>query len=212
MPEISRLSDGSDWIELDFVERQRTPEFAMRLGIQMHVAGLSLSNTISILERLGVERSRTAVHNWVQKADLQPEGAASPNHVALDETVIRLNDQQYWLYAALNSETNKFLHIWLFSTYKIGLTEIFLSGLREKHDVQTAMFLVDDAQWLKTVLDRHGLDCRYELHGNRNAVERIFREVKRRTSSFSNTFSHVEPTTAESWLQALAVWWNRCQS
>ncbi|MBB6645654.1 IS6 family transposase, partial [Halobellus sp. MBLA0160] len=37
-------------------------------------------------------------------------------------------------------------------------------------------------------------------------------EVKRRTSSFSNTFSHVEPTTAESWLQALAVWWNRCQS
>ncbi|GAB3330487.1 hypothetical protein GCM10027355_36760 [Haloplanus salinarum] len=49
MPKISRLSGGSDWIELDFVERQQTPEFAMRLGIQMHVAGLSLSNTISIL-------------------------------------------------------------------------------------------------------------------------------------------------------------------
>ncbi len=57
MPEISRLSDGSDWVELDFVERQRILEFAMRLGIQMHVAGLSLSDTISILERLGVERS-----------------------------------------------------------------------------------------------------------------------------------------------------------
>jgi len=25
MPEISRLSDGSDWIELDFVERQDQP-------------------------------------------------------------------------------------------------------------------------------------------------------------------------------------------
>jgi putative transposase len=50
MPKISRLSGGSDWIELDFVERQRTPEFAMRLGVQMHVAGLSLSNTISILD------------------------------------------------------------------------------------------------------------------------------------------------------------------
>jgi transposase-like protein len=74
------------------------------------------------------------------------------------------------------------------------------------------VFLVDDAQWLKTALDRHGLDCRYERHGNRNAVERLFREIKRRTSSFSNTFSHVEPTTAESWLQALAVWGNRCQS
>jgi hypothetical protein len=49
MPEITRLSGDSDWIELDFVELQRTPELAMRLGIRMHVAGLSLSNTISIL-------------------------------------------------------------------------------------------------------------------------------------------------------------------
>ena len=212
MPEITRLSDGNDWIELDFVERQRTPEFAMRLGIQMHVAGLSLSNTILILERLGVERSQTAVHNWVQKADLQPEGGASPNHIALDETVIRINDQQYWLYAAIDPETNTFLHIRLFSTYTTGLTEIFLSELREKHDVETAVFLVDDANWLQTALDRHGLDCRYERHVNRNAVELLFRKVKRRTSSFLNTFGHVEPTTAESWLQALAVWWNRCQS
>ncbi|NHX37174.1 IS6 family transposase, partial [Halolamina sp. R1-12] len=35
-----------------------------------------------------------------------------------------------------------------------------------------------------------------------------FREVKRRTSSFSNSFSNVQPTTAETWLQAFAVWWN----
>jgi len=26
---------------------------------------------------------------------------------------------------------------------------------------------------------------------------------------FSNTFSHANPTTVESWLQAFAVWWNR---
>jgi transposase-like protein len=161
---------------------------------------------------LGVERSRTAVHDWVQKADLQPEGGASPNHVALDKTVIRINDQQYWLYAAIDPETNKFLRIRLFSTYTTGLTEIFLSELREKHDVETAVFLVDGAKHLQTAPDRHGLDCRYELHGNRNVVERIFGEIKRRTSLFSNTFSYVETTTAESWLQALAVWWNRCQS
>jgi len=32
--------------------------------------------------------------------------------------------------------------------------------------------------------------------------------MKRRTSSFSNIFSHVDPETAETWLQAFAVWWN----
>jgi putative transposase len=45
-------------------------------------------------------------------------------------------------------------------------------------------------------------------YGNRNAVERVFKEVKRRTSSFGNSFSHAQPTTAETWLQAVAVWWN----
>ena len=35
-------------------------------------------------------------------------------------------------------------------------------------------------------------------------------EIKRLTSSFSNTSSNVEPSTAESWLQVFAVWWNQC--
>jgi putative transposase len=49
MPEINRLSGCTDWIGLDFVERQRTPERAMKLSIQLQLAGLSLSNTVSIL-------------------------------------------------------------------------------------------------------------------------------------------------------------------
>ena len=65
MPEIDRLSRNTEWIDLDFVERQRTPEFAIQVGIQLHLAGLSLSNTKQHLEELGVERSRTAIHDWV---------------------------------------------------------------------------------------------------------------------------------------------------
>ena len=41
-----------------------------------------------------------------------------------------------------------------------------------------------------------------------NAVERIFREVKRRTYLFPNCFRHVEPETAETWLESLARWHN----
>jgi len=208
MPEIARLSGSRDWIDLDFVERERTPERAMKLGIQMHVAGLSLSNTISILDKLGVQRSRKAIHDWVQKADLQPVSGKSPNQIAVDETVIRINDQQFWLYAAANPQTNKILHLRLFSTTTTALTEIFLKELRQKHDVETAVFLVDGAKHLRAALQRAGLRFQTERHGNRNAVERIFREVKRRTSSFSNCFSHVEPKTAENWLQSFARWHN----
>ena len=93
MPEINRLSEPTAWIDLEFVERQRTPEFAIQVGIQLHLAGLSLSNTKQYLERLGVERSRTAIHDWVRKADLQPDSDVSPNQIAVDETVIRVNGQ-----------------------------------------------------------------------------------------------------------------------
>jgi len=208
MPEIARLSGNNDWIDLDFVERERTPERAMKLGIQMHVAGLSLSNTISVLDNLGVQRSRKAVHDWVQKADLQPVSGKSPNQIAVDETVIRINDQQFWLYAAANPQTNEILHLRLFSTTTTALTEIFLKELRQKHDVETAVFLVDSAKHLQAALQRAGLRFQTERHGNRNAIERIFREVKRQTSSFSNCFRHVEPSTAENWLQSFARWHN----
>jgi putative transposase len=35
----------------------------MELGIQLELAGLPLSNTVSVLEELGVERSRKAIHD-----------------------------------------------------------------------------------------------------------------------------------------------------
>ena len=57
----------------------------MKLGIQMHLAGLSLSNTASVLESLGVKRVHSIIHNWVHKADLQPDSGNTPNQVAVDE-------------------------------------------------------------------------------------------------------------------------------
>ncbi|PGF17253.1 IS6 family transposase [Natrinema sp. CBA1119] len=208
MPKIRRLSGDSDWIDLSFVERERTPRQLMELGIRLHLAGLSLSNTVRELEKFGVERSRKAVHDWVHKCNLQPADDEKPNHVALDETVIQLDEHRYWLYTAVDPETNKILHIRLYSTTTTALTEWFLQELTEKHDLGDAVFLVDGAKHLQTALRRAGLRFRYEKHGNRNAVERIFREIKRRTSSFSNYFSHAKPSTAESWLQAFAVWHN----
>jgi transposase-like protein len=209
MPEIDRLSDDSGCFELDFVEREATPEPAMKLGIQLHLVVLSFSNTISIIDRLGVERCRTTVHNWVQKADLQPLDGADPDHVAVDETVIQLDKERFWLYAAVDPDTNRLLHVKLTPTRNQAITEMFLVELREKHLVDDALFLVDSAPWLQAALDRHGLRSQSERHGDRNSVERVFREVKQRTNQFSNCFSHVKAETVENWLQAFAFAWNQ---
>ena len=157
MAEITRLSGCSEWIDLDFVKRERTPRRLMELGIRLHLAGLSLSNTVSELETFGVQRSRKAGHDWIQKADLQPTSNDTPNQVAVDETVIRINDQPYWLYAAANLTTNELLHVRLFSTTTKALTEVFLREFQEKHTVDDALFLVNDAPHLKAALHRAGL-------------------------------------------------------
>src|SRR6056297_991081 len=170
MLENGRLSGSIDQIELGFVEREATPEFLMKLSIQLHLSGLSLSNTVRVCEIFGVQRARSTVHNWVHKADLQPESGKNPDHVAVDETVIQLNDEQYWLYAAVDAETNELLHTSLEPTRNNVIAHSFFSELREKHDVDDAVFLVDDATPLKDACRRHGLDFRYEQHGNRNSV------------------------------------------
>jgi transposase-like protein len=198
-----------DQIQLGFVEREATPRLLMKLSIQLHLAGLSLSNTVSILEVFGVERARSTVHNWVHKADLQPNDGQQPDQVAVDETVIRLNNEQYWLYAAVDPETNELLHTKLEPTRTNVLAHAFVRELREKHAVDDAVFLVDGATPLQTACRRHGLQFRYEKHGDRNSVERVFREVKRRTSSFSNCFSHASPETADEWLRSFAFAWNQ---
>jgi putative transposase len=62
-----------DEIDARFVEREATPQLLMKLSIQLHLADLSLSNTVSILESFGVGRARSTVLNWAYKADLQSD-------------------------------------------------------------------------------------------------------------------------------------------
>ena len=56
MLSFDRPSGDSGCIELEFLEREATPESAMNLGIRLHLAGFSLSDTVSILKKLGVCR------------------------------------------------------------------------------------------------------------------------------------------------------------
>ena len=123
--------------------------------------------------------------------------------------MIRLNDEQYWLYAAVDPDTNELLHKALEPTTNKGIAHAFFAELREKHDVDDAVFLIDGSHSLKDACRHHSLDFRYERHGNRNGVERVFREIKRRTTSFSNCFSNAEVDTADDWLRSFAFAWNQ---
>ena len=50
MPEFDRLNGCIEWIDLSFVERQRTPEWAIHVGIRCHLAGMSTTYTSQFLD------------------------------------------------------------------------------------------------------------------------------------------------------------------
>ena len=57
------------------------------------------------------------------------------------------------------------------------------------------MFLAEGTTPLQTVCRRHGLESRYEKHGDHNSIEHVFCEVKYRTFSFENLFSRAGAET-----------------
>ena len=63
----------------------------------------------------------------------------------IDEPVVRIDDEQYWLYAAVGPDSNEVLHTKLETTRTNAFAEIFLGELREKHAIDNAVFLVDNA-------------------------------------------------------------------
>lgn len=58
MPESSGLDGDSAEIQLGFMMREATPRELMRLSTQLHLHGLSLSDTVRVLENFGAERTR----------------------------------------------------------------------------------------------------------------------------------------------------------
>jgi len=123
--------------------------------------------------------------------------------------VIRLNDEQYWLYAAVDPETNDLHHTQIEPTTNNALVDRFFADLRDKHGVNDTTVLIDGSTSLQRACPKHDLDFRYERYGNRNSAECVFGETKRRTVCFSNCFSNVEAETADEWLRLFALEWNQ---
>jgi transposase-like protein len=86
------------------------------------------------------------------------------SHVAIHE----------WLYGAVDPETSEILHVSLFPTANKQTTRWFLDELHRRYQLNNVLFLVDDADYLGSVLAEDGYRFQIQSHGNRNAIERNF--------------------------------------
>jgi len=69
----------------------------------------------------------------VYKTDLQPISTVSADQLAINENVIRINGDDYWLYDAVDPETDKILHLRLLPATTKQTTRWFLTDLRQRY-------------------------------------------------------------------------------
>lgn len=94
---------------------------------------MSLRDASQFLEYLGVRRSHVAIHECVHKADLQPISTVTADRLAVDEKMIRLHGQEFWLDGAVGPHTNEILHMRLFPTANKQTTRWFLANLHHRY-------------------------------------------------------------------------------
>ncbi len=72
---------------------------------------MSISDTVPIPDDFGISHCQPIVHNWIPKADLRPQDGILSNHVAVNEAVIQLHGDRFWLYAAIVPATSEFRQV-----------------------------------------------------------------------------------------------------
>jgi len=181
-------------------ERERTATPVRAFAVRLHATGCSLRETQEILRLFGVERSYQAIFQWGHRVSdsVGDPPEAQPKRVAVDETAIKINGEWSWLYAAIDLETKLILDVQLFGRHGTDPAAAVLHGLREKHDLSDAVFLVDQFGY-RTALARVGLNGRVD-YTDRNLIEKWFHTLKMRIDRFHNSWVGSR-SSAREWIE-----------
>jgi putative transposase len=188
-------------------ERERTATSVRAFAVRLHATGCSLREIREIPRLFGVERSHQAIFQWVHRVadSVGDPPTATPSRVAVDETAIKINGEWSWLYAAIDLDTKLILDMELFGSNGTDPAAAFLAGLREKHDLFEAEFLVDQFGY-RTAIDRLGLNGRVN-YTDRNLIEKWFHTLKMRIDRFHNSWMGNRSSTRE-WLEQYVHYYN----
>jgi transposase-like protein len=194
------LSETLD-VECDEVwENEPTPTPVRVFGVRLHSMGLPVREVVAVFELLGVDRSHGAVWNWTHTlagAQSDPPTAA-PSRVAVDEKQIKVDGEEKWLYAAIDTESKLLLEIDVYSRRGTDPAAAFLHRLTENHNVSDTEFLVDAAGYL-TALARRELSGQLN-YSERNSIEKWFQTVAMRINRF-HSFWRGSQARARRWLR-----------
>ena len=127
--------------------RNRTSTFVVMYSLYLYFLGLSLRNTSRALEPFKNEnRSYVSVWNWIQRlGSLQIYRRRRVSAFIIDETVIQIGSQHFWLWVCIEPIQRSVLGIYISEERNMFVAENFIRSLVEKYGKH--MVYTDGGTW-----------------------------------------------------------------
>jgi putative transposase len=172
-------------------------------SVSLFTAGLSLRDLSERLCLTGA--SRESVRIWVHRfsSSFKPSKRAR-RLVAEDETVLKVNGQTCYLWAAIDVDTNEILAVYASRGRGIPSAIEFLRKVLDSCEGKPVI-VVDRGPWYRWASERLRIIYFHETFGKRNKIERWFRELKERTKRFYNNINAKTLKSIEELVTAIAA-------
>ena len=179
------------------------------LSALLYFFGLSLRKTskfMSLFEELSHESVRIYYHR-LKKVIKLPE-KKERKLIAIDETKLKLENRQIFVWSARDVETGEILFVWASDGRSSFHAYVFLKEVL-KHCENRPEVVVDRGFWYLWALNRLGLRYEHETFGRRNSIESLFSQLKERTKRFHNRFPYRSSfESVQSWLESFMAFYN----
>ena len=138
--------------------RSRTSTFIVMYSLYLYFLGLSLRNTSKALEPFkDQKRSYVAVWDWIQRfGSLQIYKRKRISAFIIDETIIQIGGQHFWLWICIEPVHRSVLAIYISEERTILVAEKFIRSLvKSMADIQFILMVVHvsrsmQCNWIKT--------------------------------------------------------------
>jgi len=173
-----------------------------QMGLSYRKVGMAVSNMDSV--------SHEAVRLWYKRLGMDFTGPERKERraIAMDETKLKIEDQWYYLWAAIDLDSKEILAILLSRGRACMDTLIFLRKIL-RYCSNKPTFYVDGGPWYRWPLSGLGIPFKRETFGNRAPIEQWFGQLKHRTKIFWNRFPHNSSLKSTlQWLTAFVCLYN----
>jgi putative transposase len=162
----------------------RTHPAIISYGLYLYFSSRSLRLAAKCLEST-IRRSHVAIWKWVQKysncADMFISDRCLVKEILVDETLLRVDGQDYWLWIAYEPNLNRCLMMNLSRERTIFVCYQFFRQLRNRYGSRKTIY-TDGARWYNDACK--WLRLKHQIYDSelKNLMERFVQQIKDRTT------------------------------